>query len=185
MAARINFSRSMAFCSACWVVGPVCRRCEQRGGPSHFVNGNRQGHAEDVGRIERLHHAARLVAEQLLLMGQLQQAGDLGAAQRAAALQVGELAGFGRNLLLLAMEVLDGVLQAGLLFHGQLGLDFKTLLAELPGRILEGLLRLLGAAACSLAIPGLAGAAALVHPLGRLAARPWRLPRPSAAPAAG
>ena len=55
----------------------------------------------------------------------------------------------------------------GLLFHGQFDLDFKTLLAELPGCILEGLLRLLGAAACPLAIPGLAGAAALLHPLGR------------------
>ena len=141
---------------------------EQCGGPSHFVDGSRQGHAEDVGRIERLHHPARLVAQQLLLMGQLQEAGDLGAGQRAAALHVGELAGFGRDPFLLAMEVLDGVLQPGLLFHGQLGLNFETLLAEKLSGIFEGFLRLLRPAACTLAIPGVAGAAALFHPPGRL-----------------
>ena len=68
----------------------------------------------------------------VLLMGQLQEAGDLGAGQRAALLQIGKLAGFGRDSLLLAMKVLDGVLQAGLLLQGQLDLDIETLLAEKP-----------------------------------------------------
>ena len=111
---------------------PPLKQC---GGPPHGVNRSRQGHAEDVGRVERLHHPARLVAEQLLLMGQFQQAGDLRAVQRAAALDVGKFAGFRRDSFLLVMEVLDGVLQPGLLFHGQLGLDFKTLLTELPGGV--------------------------------------------------
>ena len=104
---------------------------QERGDPSHFVNGGREGQAEDVGRIEGLRHPAGLIAKQVLLMGQLQKTGVLGAASRAAARHVGKLARFHRDLVLPLLEILDRVLQPGLLLQGKLGLDFETLLAEL------------------------------------------------------
>ena len=65
-----------------------------------------------------------------MLPRQFQQPEDLGATQRAGSLQHGELPRFGLDTLFLTMEVLDGVVQSGLLFDRYPRGNFGTIFPQ-------------------------------------------------------
>ena len=113
---------------------------QHRGGLAHRLSGRGKRQGEGAGPGELLGQAGRVGAERLLQPGQVAEAQRLGAGQSARRpLQLVDPPRLFQHVLLLAVQVFQGVLQPGELLHGQFRLGLKTLRGQLAAGIFQAL----------------------------------------------